>query len=109
MNLSVKQRLTLLNMLPAQVGSFSEMRTIRAIRSDLQLTADEAEAIGLSADGNQMKWDADQAAKLSYERDFSEPELNLIGEAFLLMESKGNIPTDDDFVSLYESFEPHIP
>ena len=40
--------------------------------------------------------------------EFSESDLALIGAGFLLMETQKNVPTSEDFLTLYEEFETHI-
>lgn len=108
MTLNLYERLTLLNLLPQQVGSFSEMRNVRKVRKVLELDEATKEEIDLRMEGDRILWDNDKASKADLDTDLSEGEMNVIAHAFLLMEDSGNIPTDDRFADMYDKFESEV-
>jgi hypothetical protein len=109
-DLSLTDRLTLLGVLPEKVGSFREMRDVKQIREAIQIPDDHREALSFRQEGNTIKWDKDKEAELEPARgfEFTDSQLSTVGSAFLLMETQGRIPTNNQFINLYEKFEDHI-
>lgn len=82
MKLSVKDRLVIGNLYPAQ-GNILQQTLVRDISRKTEVTQDEMKQINLAPiEGSQgMKWDPDAANKLGEkEVQFTEAELNLLKE-----------------------------
>jgi len=82
MKLSVKDRLVIGNLYPAQ-GNILQQTLVRDIAKKVEVTQDEMKQINLAPiEGSQgMKWDPEEASKLGEkEVVFTEAELNLLKE-----------------------------
>lgn len=106
-SLSVYDRMTLMGILPAQVGSFDEMIAVSALRKRFDLSDAEKEACGFRvSDMGHPEWIPNKVDEAEFV--LSESDLDLIGKGLKLMETRGNIPTDLLFVGFYEKFAPHV-
>jgi len=63
MQLNVKERLVLLQMLPGLRGNLATLRIIDDLMRDLGFTEEEYKELGFEADGDQLRWNESDAVK----------------------------------------------
>lgn len=108
LSLSVYDRLTLMGVLPAQVGSFDEMLVVNRLRKELDLNDDEKKASNFSVNElGSAQWLPNTVDDADF--DFTDEQAELIGKGLALLEMRGQIPTDPNFISFYEKFSALIP
>ena len=93
MKLSVKDRLVIGNLYPAQ-GNILQQTLIRDIAKKVEVTQDEMKQINLGPiEGSQgMKWDPEEANKLGEkEVVFTEAELNLLKEQVARIDKENKV------------------
>lgn len=57
MELSIKDRLVLLQALAGATGNLTEARILRELRQDLDFTEEEHKGIGFKTEGNAVRWE----------------------------------------------------
>jgi hypothetical protein len=99
MELSLKNRLILLGVLPVQ-GNMVEMLVVKGIREVVDVLPTEAEAIGLKATGDRVQWDT--AKEVPLKVTFNEPETELVRKALTEMDAQRKLTLDH--LDLYKLF-----
>ncbi len=86
MKLSIKDRLTVLDVLPQQ-GNRLEMSLCEDIYKKITITQEETKKIGLRAKDNTVGWDEKKAKEVEIK--FSDLEIDFIKEAFVKWDKEG--------------------
>jgi len=99
LKLSIKERLLLAGLLPAE-GGITTIRTITETRSMLYLSADEVERWGVKQNGASVTWDAD--ADTETDIPLSGLAKNMIADTLLKLDAEKKLTADH--ISLWEQF-----
>ena len=100
MTLSIKDRLMLLGVLPRE-GNIATLKIVHDLRAALSFSEAEHSALGITVDGDQVKWDpkAVQDAEVAIGPKAS----NLITESLKKLSDDSKLT--EDFLPLCEKFE----
>ena len=99
MELSVFDRLILLNILPEE-GDFTTLKIVRNLREDLSFSEAEHKALQFKQDGDNIKWKTE--ADITKEIDFKPKAMELICKS--LTDLNNNKKLKDNHFSIYEKF-----
>jgi len=104
MTLTGFERIRLFQTLPSEIGSLEESLKVKALRN--RLIDDEfKDEIGWQSVRGQVNFDPDALESVEpKEFSFDEKERRLIAFGFLHDEQDGDVPTDDVYTDLLESF-----
>jgi len=106
--LNGKQRLTLFQVLPDEVGSLQESLLAESIR-DRILTEEFKEKIGWEKQMGQVSFDPASLASVHDETfEFSENEVEVIAYGFLFDEQNESVSTDKDYIKIYRAVEDKV-
>lgn len=109
LSLKVGQRLQLASMLPQKSGSLAEMISIGALRKEVMLTPDEAKALDMQPGPNGgIRWNALVARTMDKQVSITPEQERIIGQAFVLADQAGEVPTTDEVYELYLMFQDAI-
>jgi predicted RNA-binding protein with PUA domain len=98
MELSVLERLILLNSLPAQ-GDITTIKIVRKLREDLSFSEEEHKALNLRLEGDRTVWNLGTVPK---EVKIGEKGMSVIRKA--LMDLNANKQLHSDHLDVYEKF-----
>ena len=101
MELTVRERLVLLGMLPKE-ANFITLRLMRVLKEDLSFSDDENEKLKFVQQGESLKWNEKVADELVKEMEVGETMMNLIVKQLKDMDSTSKL-TADHF-TIYEKF-----
>jgi hypothetical protein len=99
MELSLKNRLILLGVLPAQ-GNMVEMLVVKGIKDVVDILPTEAIEVGLKAGEGRVTWD--EAKEKAIKVTFNEPETELVRKALTEMDAQRKLTLDH--LDLYKLF-----
>ena len=99
--LTVPERLTLLNILPKE-GDFTTIKLMRKLRESLSFDEDELEVIKFVQDGDQVRWNAEGAAGIMKQCQIGEKMTDIIHDTLKKLNDEKKL-TEQHF-SLYERF-----
>ena len=99
--LTVPDRLTLLNILPKE-GDFTTIKLMRKLRESLSFDEDELKIIQFVQNGDQVQWNAEGAASILKRCQIGEKMTDMIHDVLKKLSDEKKL-TDQHF-SLYEMF-----
>lgn len=99
MELSVLERLLLLNILPKE-GDFTTLKIVRTMRDDLSFSEEEHKILQFTQEGDQLRWKsgADKPKQIN----FGEKATDLIVEALKKLNTDKKLT--EQHMGLYEKF-----
>lgn len=99
MELTVLERLVLLNLLPKE-GNFTTLKLVRKAREALSFDDLENKRLAFVQDGDQVRWNEDM--KIVKEVEFGDTVENLVIDALKKLNADGKLR--DEHFTLYEKF-----
>ena len=99
MELTVLERLVLLNLLPKE-GNFTTLKLVRKARESLSFDDLENKKLAFVQDGDQVRWNEDE--RIVKEVEFGDTVHNLIIEELKKLNESGKLK--DEHFTLYEKF-----
>ena len=99
MELTVLERLVLLNILPAE-GNFATLKLVRQLREELSFDEEEHKLLSFVQDGEQVRWNLE--VEVVKDCVIGEKMTDLIVGKLKELDKKGELK--DDQFSLYEKF-----
>lgn len=99
MQLTVKERIMVLNILPAE-GNFVTLKIIGDLKSALSFTEEELKSFEIKEDGGRVTWN--QTAKQEAEISVGPKATSVIAEALEKMDRENKLTVDH--LSIYEKF-----
>jgi len=100
MNLTLKDRILLVGILPSE-GSFDKLILVTDIKKKILITQDELKTYGITVDGNSTSWN-DEGGKAKFDIEFTEAEQNLIAKTLKDMSATDKLNLDS--LELYKLF-----
>lgn len=98
-SLTIKERLQLLEILPAQ-GDVTTLRIVRSLREELSFSEDEHKTIGFRQEGNQILWNQDSS--LIKDVPMGAKAKEVISTSLKKLNEEKQLPMD--YLDLYERF-----
>lgn len=99
--LGVMERIVLLSILPKE-GDYTTLKLMREMREDLSFTEEEHKQLAFEQAGGQVRWNADNAAKLGKAFRFGEKQKEIIAAALKRLDEQKKL--QDEHFTLYEKF-----
>ena len=99
--LTVPDRLTLLNILPKE-GDFTTIKLMRKLRESLSFDEEELKKIGFVQEGDQVRWNQEGAASVLKRCQIGEKMTDMIHDALKKLSDEKKLT--DQYLSLYERF-----
>jgi len=99
--LTVPDRLTLLNILPKE-GDFTTIKLMRKLRESLSFDEEELKKIEFIQDGDQVRWNVEGAASILKQCQIGEKMTDTIHDALKKLSDEKKLT--DQYLSLYERF-----
>ena len=99
MELSVLERLVLLNLLP-QEGNFTTLKLLRKLREELSFNEEEHKTLSLKQDGDQVRWN--EEAKIVKDVKVEGKMLALVVEILTKLDKEDKLR--GEHFTLYEKF-----
>lgn len=104
MKLSLLERITLLNMLPAK-GTITTMRLVSELRKSLPPSAQEIEDWEIREMDGKIVWNSEKVDEVDFPMD--RPTINLIASLLETLDNTGDGELTEAHVSLWDKFVEH--
>lgn len=102
--LNVFGRLAITGQVLPESGSIDEAIACEEIRSKLELSEDEQEALQIEeSEQGGLRWNREADEPREYE--FTEQQVETIQKGFELLSAKEEMPTSPRFITLYRTFQ----
>lgn len=99
MELTVVERLVLMNLLP-QEGSYVNLKLVRVAREELSFSDEEVKLLGFVQDGEQVKWNME--ANILKDVELGEVVTILVVDSLKKLDGEGKLK--NDHFTLFEKF-----